>query len=145
MGRNAFAYIAGIMLAIIVVGGVEYIGHQVYPIPPDLDFDPANEAATRAYIDSLPIGAILTVAVAWWLGAFSGSVLAIRTGTQRPRNFAIVVSGMIFGGGIVNIALIPHPLWFTITALAGIVVVAVAATYIGAALRPERPWVAASE
>lgn len=63
MGRNIGAGIAGVIVAIALVWVVEFAGHSIYPPPADLDL--GNSDVMRAYIDTLPLGALLAVAIAW--------------------------------------------------------------------------------
>jgi hypothetical protein len=63
MGRNIGAGIAGVIVAIALVWVVEFAGHSIYPTPADLDY--GNSDVMRAYIDTLPLGALLAVAIAW--------------------------------------------------------------------------------
>lgn len=118
MGKNIAAGILGVVVAGALVWLVEMAGHAIYPPPPDLDF--ANADAMRAYIDTLPIGALLFVAAAWFLGTLGGTVAACRVGSAKPRTFALVVGGFILAATIANLVMIPHPLWFSALGIVGI-------------------------
>ena len=120
MGKNIAAGIAGIVVAGLLVWLVEMIGHSVYPPPAGLDF--ANADAMRAYIDTLPIGALLFVAAAWFIGTLGGTFTACKIGTAKPMVFACVVGGLMFVATVVNLAMIPHPLWFSALGIIGIAV-----------------------
>ena len=85
MGRNIGAGVAGVIIAFALVWIVEAIGHMIYPPPADLDF--GNTDVMRAYVDTLPLGALLSVAIAWFVGAFGGP--AVLNG-KSP--FALVLS-----------------------------------------------------
>ncbi len=120
MGRNIAAGIAGIIVAGILVWLIETLGHSVYPPPPDLDF--ADADAMRAYIDTLPVGALLFVAAAWFVGALGGTFAACRVGTAKPMVFALVVGGFMLVATIANLVMIPHPLWLAVLGIVGIAV-----------------------
>ncbi len=128
MRRNALAYIAGILTAFIMVGLVEALGHLVYPPPSNFDF--GDEQALADLVASLPVGAILFVAAAWSIGAFTGSLVAGRIGTLKPIYFSSVVTGLILAGGITQLMIIAHPTWFAIVSLGGVVAAGVAATLV---------------
>jgi len=145
MGRNGFAYTAGFILTLIVIYAVAQIGYVLFPLPGNDAVDSASTEAFSSYVGSLPTENLLTLAASWWCGAFFGSLLAIRTGTQAPWIFAATISGVVFGYGVFTIIVVPSPTWFIASALGGICIVAVAATFIGGAIRPERPWIASSE
>ena len=122
MGRNIAAGIAGIVIAVVLVWLIEMIGHAVYPPPPGLNF--ADADAMRAYVETLPVGALLFVAGAWFVATLVGTCAACAIGTARPVIFAIVVGGLMLVATVINLVMIPHPLWFSVLGLAGIVVAA---------------------
>ena len=119
MGRNIGAGIAGVVVAGLLVWIVETIGHAVFPPPPDLDF--ANADAMRAYIANLPLGALLFVAAAWFIGALGGTLTACKLGTGRRYIYALVVGGLILLATAINLIMIPHPMWFSALGIAGII------------------------
>ena len=131
MGKNIAAGVAGVLIAFGLVWLVEMIGHSVYPIPAGIDFSDAE--VMRTYVAGLPLGALLFVAGAWAIGAFAGTVAACRIGTADPKIFAMVVGGMVLAATAFNLAIIPHPVWFSITGIAGIVI----ATWLGMTLSPK--------
>jgi hypothetical protein len=118
MGRRIGAGIAGVGVAIVLVWLVEMIGHSIYPVPADLDTGDMD--VMRAYVDTLPLGALLSVAIAWFLGALGGTFTACRIGSARPLAYVLVVGGVMFAGAAFNLTVIPHPLWFSILGIAGI-------------------------
>ena len=128
MVRNIGAGILGIAVAVALVWIVETIGHSIFPTPADLDT--GNSDVMRAYIDTLPLGALLSVAAAWFLGSFGGTFAACRIGTARPLIYVLVVGGMMFAGATFNLLLIPHPIWFSILGVVGIF----AGTWLGMTL-----------
>jgi len=120
MGRNIAAGVVGIIVAFALVWIVEKIGHTIYPIPEGLDF--ADPAAMLEYLGTVPIGALLFVAAAWLIGAAGGTCAACAMGTARPWIFAAVVGGIVFIAASVNLFMIPHPIWFSVVGLVGILV-----------------------
>lgn len=128
MGKNIAAGIAGIAVAAVLVALTEWLGHTVYPVPADLDS--TNLDAMRSYIAGLPVGAFLFVAGGWFIGTLGGILAACRIGTARPKIFTMVVLGFILAATAFNLAVIPHPLWFSITGVAGIL----AAAWLGLTL-----------
>lgn len=122
MGKNIAAGLAGVVIAGLLVWLVEMLGHAVYPPPTDLNF--ANPDAMRAYIDTLPLGALLFVAAAWFIGTLGGTFAACKIGSAKPIIFAGVVGGLMLIGTLFNLVTIPHPLWFSILGIVGIIVAA---------------------
>ena len=120
MFRKIIAGIVGIFVAGALVWVVEKIGHTIYPTPADLDV--GNTDVMRAYIDTLPLGALLTVALAWFIGTLGGTFVACRIGSARPLIYLLVVGGMMFAGAAFNLMIIPHPIWFSVLGIVGIFV-----------------------
>ena len=128
MGRNIGAGIAGVLISVALVWVVETIGHSIWPPPADLDY--GNVDVMRAYIETLPLGALLTVAFAWFIGSLGGTFAACRMGSARPLVYALVVGGLMFVGAAFNITIIPHPIWFSVLGIVGIF----AGTWLGVIL-----------
>jgi hypothetical protein len=101
------ALIAGILAGGMVVVTVEALGHRVYPFPADLDLN--DPKALGEYIAQLPAGAFLFVLLAYALGALAGSMVASLIGGRTP---GIIVGALLCLFGFLNLAMIPHPIWF---------------------------------
>jgi hypothetical protein len=128
MGRKIGAGVAGVFVAIVLVWLIEMIGHSIYPPPADLDTGDMD--VMRAYVDAVPLGALLSVAIAWFVGSVGGTFTACRIGPARPLVYVLVVGGFMFAGAAVNLTIIPHPLWFSLLGVTGIF----AGTWLGMAL-----------
>lgn len=137
MGKNIAAGIAGIIIAIALVWLVEMLGHSVYPPPADLDF--ADADAMRNYIATLPIGAFLFVGGAWFVATLVGTFAACKIGSAKPIVFASVVGGLMLLATAANLVMIPHPPWFAVLGVAGVVV----AAWLGMKLGGSTPGTAA--
>jgi hypothetical protein len=129
MGRNIGAGILGVVVAVALVWVIEMLGHSIYPPPPGLDF--SDRAAMKSYVDSLPIGALLSVAIAWFAGSLGGTFAACRLGAAKSIVFAPIIGGLMFVGAAINFATIPHPLWFLIIGIAGIILGAWLGMFLG--------------
>ena len=130
MGKNIIAGIAGVVVAVALVWLIEVVGHSVYPPPPNLNF--ANADAMLAHTSTLPIGAFLFVGGAWFVATLCGTFAACKIGTAKPIVFAGVVGGLILIAAAANLIMIPHPLWFSILGVVGIIVAAWLGMTLGA-------------
>jgi len=119
MIRNITAAITGIVTAFLLVMLIEMLGHSVYPPPPGLSVDDMD--AIRAYIETAPVGALLFPALAYIVASFCGTLLACYIGTAKPIIYGTVVGGLMLVATVANLIMIPHPLWFSATAVIGIV------------------------
>lgn len=132
MGRSILAVIAGLVLGVVLIAVVEFIGHYVYPPPADLDM--TNSEALKNLIANAPVGALLFVILAWAIGSFGGGWLASRIAQKSHVMLALIVGGILMAAGIMNMLMIPHPLWFWILGIA----VYLPAAYAGALMGQKR-------
>lgn len=124
MGRKIGAVVAGVVLAFILITVFERLSHMVYPPPADLDMTELQEV--RAYVNTLPAGALLSVLLAWLVGTFGGGLLASRIARVNFRLYTGVVGGLVLLGTAINLVMIPHPLWFSMLSVLAII----ATTYL---------------
>lgn len=120
MGRNIGAGLAGVLIAMLSVWLVQKIGHAVYPPPADLDMK--DMEAVRAYVASLPIGALLFVVASYFIGTAVGTCVACAIGTMLPRVFALLIGCLMLVATTMNVMTIPHPTWFIVLAVVAIVI-----------------------
>ena len=119
MIRNIGAAIAGLFTGFVLIYLIEMLGHAIYPPPANLDF--SNPDAIRPYIATLPIVALLFPMFAWFAGTFAGSIVASIIGDAKPWIYPALVGGLIFSATVANLIAIPHPMWFSIISLIGII------------------------
>jgi len=128
MLRKILAALAGILIAVMVFMGFEKIARHYYPLPPGTDR--ADHAAMVAYTESLPTEAFLIVLTGWVVGSFLCG-LFIKLISRSGGKTAAYISGLFLTtAGIVDIFMLPHPLWFTIIGI----VVFIPMTLIGYAI-----------
>ena len=125
MLNRILSVLAGIVVAFGLVAAIEALGHALFPPPPDLDF--ADPDAFAAYVASMPGVAIAMVLCAWVIGAFCGSLVGTLLGKPRRPLAAIIVTALVVAGAVVNMTMIPHPLWFMIAAVIAVPLAGVAA------------------
>jgi len=51
------------------------------------------------------------------LGTFIGAVLVAKIATNHKMKFALAIGCFFLIGGIINVILLPSPVWFTLTDL----------------------------
>ena len=134
MVKKVAAAVLGIIAAGGIVAVVEALGHAVYPIPPDVDFNDPVQFGN--YVQSLPVGAFIFVAGGWTSGTLGGGLLACFIARERPFVYSGIVGGFILVATVVNLMMIPHPLSFSISALIAIAVM----TYITGVIASSRAF-----
>lgn len=105
MGRLILGIAVGIIVAFATVFAIDLAGHQIYPLPSDLDMD--DSSAVGAYIETRPPGASAFVLIAWFVGALDGSVTAALISRRHWTIWA--VAGLVAAAGLVTVLMIPHP------------------------------------
>jgi len=131
MARRILGVLAGVVAGVVAIMIVEMIGHAVYPLPPGLD--PRDREAIAAFIKSAPLGVMLFVLAAYAIGSFVAGLLARLLGRTRPP--ALVAGAILMALGVVNLVMIPHPVWFWAVSL----VLYVPLAWAGAASVRSRP------
>lgn len=110
MVRKILAVVAGVVVGAAVVWLVQLVGHRVVPMPAGMD--PMDMENVRAHMTEIPAAAFVFVLVGYVLGALAGGYTAARLG--RARGLALVAGTILMLFGILNVVLIPHPLWVTV-------------------------------
>lgn len=129
MLRKVVAIIFGVIVAVVLIMIVETIGHTLYTPPANLDITDMD--AMTAYVDGLPIGALLFVMAAWVTGTFGGGLLACAIARERPTVYAFCIAGMVLLGTVFTLTQVHHPIWFSVTSIIVILLTAVLTARIG--------------
>lgn len=105
MARLVLGIVAGIVVALATVFVVDLAGHQIYPLPSDLNMD--DYEAVGAYVQARPAGASAFVLLGWFLGAADGGLAAALI--SRRAWTVWLVAAVVAATGIVAVLMIPHP------------------------------------
>ena len=120
MLRDIGATLAGLAVSIGVITAVQMVGHGLWPPPEGLDWSDAE--VIRTYTSQLPFLALLFPIVSYFLGTLAGPLLASRIGTQQPLVFVGVIGTVLLAFTVANLIQIPHPTWFSIAAVAAVII-----------------------
>ena len=113
MLRTILGIVAGVVVAFVVLMGLEMAGHAAMPPPAGLD--PADPEDLKQMVASASTAAKAWVVFAWFAAAVAGGWLARRL--SRASWAGWVIAGLIVVGGIAHLMMIPHPLWMQIAAV----------------------------
>ena len=115
MLRKILFIIVGILSATVFIYIIESLGHLVYP--PSEDLDLKNPDTIKSIMKDVPAGALLFVLLAYALGSFFGGLItAIISKSSKVIN-AIIVGIVLLIFGLINLLIIPHPVWFTVVSI----------------------------
>ena len=113
--RSILALVVGAIVAVIVVGGIEMVGHVIYPPPGTLDMH--NPEAMQKYMETAPTGALMGVMIAWVLGAFVGGGVAALIAACCRCTHAAIIGVIVLAMAVVTMMMFPHPDWMKIAGL----------------------------
>jgi hypothetical protein len=116
--KNVLATITGFIVASLVVYLIEQLGWNFFPLPDSID--PMDAESLKQNIDLIPKGSMIFVIIAHAIGAFSGMTLAgfISKKSLIP---SYIVGGLMILATIVNLVMIPSPIWFIVLDLLGVI------------------------
>lgn len=120
MARNIGFGIAALVIFFLCVMLGDYASSTMFPPPAGIDWTKPD--AIRAYMEQVPLSCFLVMMLGHAIGAFlAGFVLARFTRNKEGRagstRIALIVGALITAGGVMNLAMIPHPTWFWSDAL----------------------------
>ena len=124
MVKRIAAVVLGIVAAVALVALVQAISHAVFPTPAGVDLN--DPAQLEDHIQGMPVAAFLLVLASYLLGTLGGGLLACLIAKEKPFVFASIIGGFVLAATIANLIMLPHPLWFSATAIIAIV----AMTYV---------------
>lgn len=119
MIRKLLAIIIGVLVAGITVMLIQELGHGLYPPPADLDVSDREFMAD--YVAGLPWGPLAFVLASYVIGTLAGGWAAASVAGESSLLFAGIVGLLMLAGAIWNVMIIPHPTWFTVTAVIGVI------------------------
>lgn len=122
--RAAGAIVAGMLMAFILVIAVELFGAIVHPVPPDFG---GTREEMCAHVERYPHWVLAVVVAAWAGTALASTWLAGRLGN---RGCALFVGLLLVAALVLNISMLPYPLWFKIANLMAIPSASVAGAYL---------------
>lgn len=108
--QSGGAVLLGLVVATVLIIGVEVFSSIVHPFPPDVD--PTDFEVCKAHVARYPWGVLLLGALAWGLTTFLSAWLATRLGSGRHRAHGIVVGAILLALAIMNMSMLPYPIWF---------------------------------
>jgi drug/metabolite transporter (DMT)-like permease len=113
--RRVLAVIVGCMVAILVLFVGEMLVQLMYPSPSNIDHTNAEEL--KKLMESAPPISLVLVLLSAFLGAFVGGIIATVLMKTSDKITALLVGAVLTILGILNLLVVPHPIWFIIPAL----------------------------
>ena len=108
--RSVGPVLAGLVVAVALMIGVEFFSSIVHPFPPGVD--PSDYEVCREHVARYPAWVLAVAVLAWSLTTFLCSWLATRLGSERHLAHGIVVGSILLALAIINMSMLPYPVWF---------------------------------
>lgn len=112
MMKNILGVLAGIISAFILIFLVEKVGHSIFPVAENIDF--GDKEAMKKIIDTMSFGALLTVIIAYAIGSFGGGFVCALISENNKIRYSVITGIILLIFGLINLFMIPHPVWFMI-------------------------------
>lgn len=113
--RNVLAVVLGLIVAGLVMTGLESLGHALYPPPAWLSAD--DPKSIERYLKDAPFLAVALILVGWAAASFLGGATAARVAVgRRTGRYGLFIGVFLLVGAAGTMWMIPHPTWFMLIA-----------------------------
>ncbi len=113
--RYVLPVVAGVMSGMILQVLGEKLIHMIFPAPAGLDVQ--NKEAIAAYMSQVPPVEFVFLLVNYAICSFVAGAVATFVVGREHRSPAIIVGSLITLGEVLNVAMIPQPIWFSALSL----------------------------
>lgn len=110
--RRVLGIIAGLVTGFILIYGLEYVSHLIFPPPEGIDM--MNREEIARIMDQISLGGLISVVVAWFFGTLGAAFVATRVGQETTMISAYIIGAIELTFGIFNFLAIPHPTWMVV-------------------------------
>ncbi len=112
---SVLAVAVSLIAAFALVIAIEGVSAVYHPAPPGMD--PTDIEACKAHVANYPQRLLAVVVLAWGLTTFASVWIATRLGAFRHFAHGIAVGSLLLILVIVNMLMLPYPLWFELANL----------------------------
>ncbi|NNC44988.1 MAG: hypothetical protein HKN99_03815 [Winogradskyella sp.] len=116
--KKVLATVVGLVAAAAVILVFEFLGEMFFPLPEQIDITDVD--SIKANMDKIPTGSLVFVIMAHFLGILAGMVVTtyVSKETLVP---VLVVGGILLLATLINLFVLPHPIWFTIADILAVI------------------------
>jgi MFS family permease len=106
------AVVCGLVSAMIVIMAFEWTGRFIYTAPTGIDF--RNIQTAEDMMSIMPLRAFIWLLTGYAAGSLIGGMVATFLSGRHSTKPALIIGGVLTVFGVINLASIPHPLWFSV-------------------------------
>ena len=136
MLRTVLGAFAGIATAVVTIMLMEWLSHSIYPPPPGIEI--MDTDAMNAHLATAPFGALALVLAGYLMATFDGVFVACLIGRVQTYIYALVIGVLMLAATASNLLMLRHPTWFSVSAIAGIILSAWLASLLVPRIWPGR-------
>src|SRR5437660_1771517 len=107
--KSVLGALLGVACGVVTIMALQAALHIAFPPPPGLNLN--DPAAVRELAARMPTAAIVLALLSELAGGFVGALVAARFARHAPLVPGMIVGGFFLLGSILNMKLIPHPMW----------------------------------
>lgn len=115
--RNILAVIAGVVVGSAINMGIIMISGNIISPPPGVDV--TDMESLKASMHLFEAKHFLFPFLAHAIGTLAGAFVAALIATSHKMKFALGIGAFFLIGGIMNVFMLPSPLWFAVVDLVG--------------------------
>ena len=115
--RNILAVIAGVIVGSIVNMAIVMLSGSV--IPPPAGADATTIEGLKASMHLFEPKHFIFPFLAHAIGTLVGAYLAALMAASSKMRFALIIGALFMIGGIINVTMLPSPVWFSVLDIAG--------------------------
>jgi predicted MFS family arabinose efflux permease len=113
--RSVIGLVAGLIVGVVVISIFQFVNILIFPLPEGVD--PSDTEALKAVMRDIAPHKLIGVLVAYTLGVLAGSATAARIAGRSRMAHAMVIGVLLLAGAVMNLIMIPHPVWFAVLAV----------------------------
>ncbi len=115
--RSIIGLLAALIVAAVIVLAIEEISAQVHPLPASIDVTDPESIRRALEAGQFPMIRLGLMVLGWWLAAYAGGTIAIRTSESAAVVwlFAIIATIYVFS----ELTGLPHPTWLWLAGVLG--------------------------
>jgi predicted MFS family arabinose efflux permease len=115
MGKRIMAILGGLATATVAIFIMEIFMRMLYPVPQGIDLK--NKEALAEMLRNMPSGAFLFLLLAYAVGSTCGGMVAAALSPDKKTRSALIMGAVLTIGAILNLTMVPHPVWFMVANL----------------------------
>lgn len=109
MARKILAILAGLISGIVSISLLEILGHSLF-MPPEAVLSSAADGQDEAFFELISSTMMMAVLGAYVLGSFIAGLVCVFVGNKTE--LSIIVGALLTIAGVINLSMLPHPVWF---------------------------------